>query len=221
MKIIYRKIAFFVIVHLVYYNLCFLLFISEIFYIFIYQLTLILYYSMTFLDTLIRPISEKKERDSKYARIIGAMFLLIPFILILAFYENKFIITRYFVIWDNLIFSYLGLLIFLFAGFITTMSRLQLGRFGGGLLVIEDDHKLITKGLYKHIRHPMYFGALVGSFGMGLVFRSAIVTILSVICYFLIYRGRMDEEERLLIAQFGEEYIVYMKRTKRLIPFFY
>ena len=221
MKIIYRKIAFFVIVHLVYYNLCFLLFISEIFYIFIYQLTLILYYSMTFLDTLIRPISEKKERDSKYARIIGAMFLLIPFILILAFYENKFIITRYFVIWDNLIFSYLGLLIFLFAGFITTMSRLQLGRFGGGLLVIEDDHKLITKGLYKHIRHPMYFGALVGSFGMGLVFRSAIVTILSVICYFLIYRGRMDKEERLLTAQFGEEYIVYMKRTKRLIPFFY
>lgn len=95
LKTFYRKVGFFIIVYLVYYNLCFLLFISEIFEIFIYQLTLILYYSVTFLDTLIRPISDKKESDPKYARIIGLIIILTPFILILAFYENKFIITRY------------------------------------------------------------------------------------------------------------------------------
>lgn len=67
----------------------------------------------------------------------------------------------------------------------------------------------------------MYLGALIGSLGMGLVFRSVIVTIMSVISYFLIYRSRMDEEERLLTAKFGEEFILYMRRTKRLIPLIY
>ena len=125
------------------------------------------------------------------------------------------------VFWDNLIISYVGLILYALAGIIAIVSRLQLGRQGSGFLVIEDEHELVEKGFYRYIRHPLYSAALLGLLGFGLVFRSIIMTVFVLIVYFLVFKHRLEYEERILEEEFAEKYIKYKTRTKRLIPFMY
>ena len=117
--------------------------------------------------------------------------------------------------------SILGIIIFIIGSIVTLGCRIQLGEFGGGRLVIEEEHKLITTGFYKNIRHPMYLGGFIGGFGLFLVFRGLIMSILTMILMILIFKPRMDYEEKILQEEFGEEYKSYMKKTKRLIPYIY
>ncbi|MHA1967226.1 MAG: methyltransferase family protein [Candidatus Hodarchaeales archaeon] len=79
----------------------------------------------------------------------------------------------------------------------------------------------MTNGIYKHIRQPMYLGFLSLFFGYSISFGSVIMTILIVSALFLIFYNRMNIEENLLKSKFGNEYILYMNRTKRILFFDY
>jgi len=149
------------------------------------------------------------------------MFLLSPFLLIAAFYENKLLISTILPFWDNLVVSYIGFVIYLSAGILVIVGRLQLGKFGSGELITEKDHKLYTEGVYRYVRNPMYSGALIAVIGFGLVFRSMITLLFVSIFYFIVFKLRIDEEERLLYEAFGEEFTNYKKNSKKLIPFIY
>ncbi len=219
-KIILEKMIFFLI-FFIYYNICFLVFVIEMYTILIYQIYLILYFILLFLDTMLRPMTEKKEKNDKFSLIILILFVLSPIILILSYFENKIFISVYVPIWNSIFISLFGIIIYIIAGIVLIGSRIQLGRFATGLLVIEDNHKLINTGIYKFIRHPIYLGTLLGVLGFGLIYCAIILTTLCLITYFLVFRQRMIYEEKILENEFGEEYIKYKSQTKRLIPFLY
>ena len=86
---------------------------------------------------------------------------------------------------------------------------------------IKEDHRLIQSGLYKHLRHPAYAGALLAHLGLGLAFSNWFSLGLSSIPFFIAAFYRMHVEERALTEVFGEAYISYSKETKRLIPKLY
>ena len=218
MKPVLRKLIFFVVWYLGYYTLCFLLFAPELFTISIYLVLMVSYYVVSFVDTMIRPFAEKAELSPKYSLILLMVFLVNPFLIVLTVYENINVISKYVEVWDHILISYIGIITFLVGGFITIVSRVQLGMYGSGRLVIEENHKLVSTGIYRYLRHPMYFGGLLGVIGMALGIRSIIMLFVSGIFYFVIFRNRIREEERLLIEEFGESYNTYMKQTKRLIP---
>ncbi len=67
----------------------------------------------------------------------------------------------------------------------------------------------------------MYSGALIAVIGFGLVFRSIITLLIVSIFYFILFKMRIDEEERLLYEVFGEEFTSYKKKSKKLIPYIY
>jgi len=67
----------------------------------------------------------------------------------------------------------------------------------------------------------MYSGALIATIGFCLVFRCIMTLIIMFMYYFLVYRMRIIEEERILTEKFREEFEEYKKRTKKLIPFLY
>jgi len=101
---------------------------------------------------------------------------------------------------------------------IRRIARKTLGKYYSHALRILKDHKLIKHGIYKYIRHPAYLGAILIWLGIPLTLSSAhglILMTLLIPCY--IYRIKI--EEKLLIRKFGEEYINYMKTSKRLIPY--
>jgi protein-S-isoprenylcysteine O-methyltransferase Ste14 len=79
------------------------------------------------------------------------------------------------------------------------------------------EHKLVTGGIYKYIRHPLYtFGsALFVAFGM--MADSWFIAALGILT-FILMAIRTPKEEANLIAKFGDEYREYMKRTGRFLP---
>jgi protein-S-isoprenylcysteine O-methyltransferase Ste14 len=79
------------------------------------------------------------------------------------------------------------------------------------------EHKLVTNGIYKYIRHPLYtFGSsLFMSFGM--IADNWFIALLGVFA-FVMMAIRTPKEEANLIEKFGDEYREYMKHTGRFLP---
>jgi len=120
------------------------------------------------------------------------------------------------------ILSFSAIIITYLVGLIDTYFRpFSLARFGSGVLHIEDDHRLITTGVFGYIRHPVYAGGILGLVGIYMAFRSVVMLVLVSLLYFIVIRHRMLFEEEMLVEEFGDEYREYMERTSRLIPFLY
>jgi len=87
-------------------------------------------------------------------------------------------------------------------------------------VAVQHGHRLVTTGVYRFIRHPSYVGALLAVFGWALVFRGGVGVLLALLMVPPIL-SRIEAEEQLLVAEFGEEYREYQRRTWRLAPFVY
>ncbi|MFX0016669.1 MAG: methyltransferase family protein [Promethearchaeota archaeon] len=215
-----RKIGFPTLWYVVYYNIWFILLSPDI-YSDIGHIAIILMYIVAYIDSFSRPFSEKEEIANKYSLLLMIGFLINPFIFILAYIENQLLIKDYFPIWNNIIVFVIGIIFIIIGGIIQVFSRIQLGKYGSGMLVIEDDHQLVTRGIYRYIRHPIYLGGAMVGFGTELAFRSLIVPLLGIFYSFLLIKPRMDQEEKILSEEFSDEYKSYIKRTRRLLPFIY
>jgi protein-S-isoprenylcysteine O-methyltransferase Ste14 len=79
------------------------------------------------------------------------------------------------------------------------------------------EHKLVTGGIYKYIRHPLYtFGSSM-FIAFGMMADSWFIAALGILT-FILMAIRTPKEEANLIAKFGDEYREYMKRTGRFLP---
>jgi protein-S-isoprenylcysteine O-methyltransferase Ste14 len=84
-------------------------------------------------------------------------------------------------------------------------------------LELNEDHKLITSGPYKQIRHPMYLGIFIYTTGLMLISVDLLVMIFFGFSIWVNYR-RIPEEEQMMIDEFGDEYLEYIKHSGRLLP---
>jgi len=87
-------------------------------------------------------------------------------------------------------------------------------------LEIQEDHKLVTSGPYRLVRHPMYTVHILYFFTWVLVSANLLLLINYLWTVILIF-ARIPKEEQMLLDQFGDEYRAYMKRTGRLLPRFH
>lgn len=114
-----------------------------------------------------------------------------------------------------------GISIFYSGLFIRWSAIRQLGRFFTVIVSISTYHKIKDDGLYTRIRHPGYLGLILEFLGFSFLFNSWYPLPVINIPVFLILLYRITIEEKLLISHFGTEYINYMRRTRRIIPFIY
>ncbi|MFI5455143.1 MAG: methyltransferase family protein [Isosphaerales bacterium] len=84
--------------------------------------------------------------------------------------------------------------------------------------MVQDEHRLVTTGFYSFIRHPSYLGVFLGMAGWFLVFRCGAGFFLALLLVPASIPS-IRKEESMLLAEFGEEYAAYKKRTWRLLPF--
>lgn len=200
-------------------NLGFILFAGEVYVYFPTLIPILLLNAFISIDIVIRPTSVKRDEYKRSIPILS--FLLLPIILFLPYYEYVVILNQilspsiyYWTVITGTVLLFLG-------GILLVNSRIQLGKYGGSRIVIEENHQLITNGVYRFIRHPIYLGFLFMFFGYSLALGSLFMTFVICFVFLLIFKNRIDIEERLLLSEFGEEYADYMRRTKRLFPFLY
>ncbi len=94
----------------------------------------------------------------------------------------------------------------------------DLGRQWSPSLELKDDHRLVTEGIYRRIRHPMYLSLLIFAGGQTLALPNYVAGPAALVAMLVLIAFRLRAEERMMIEAFGDEYKAYRKRTNRLIP---
>ncbi len=123
------------------------------------------------------------------------------------------------------IFIIIGIILLVFGGSLRIISRNTLTKAGFNIvnsykLQTVKNQRLITRGIYSHIRHPLYLGEINRNIGFALLFSSIYgAGIMIFAAIFLLFR--IEIEERMLIGEFGLEYEEYKKKTKKLFPYIY
>ena len=99
-------------------------------------------------------------------------------------------------------------------------GKIDRSRDAETLFGFEKTTKLIDRGIYRYIRHPLYASLIFLAWGIVLKHPTTgllAVTLISTIMLYL--TSRYDEKE--CIAYFGDQYLEYMKRTSMFIPFIF
>lgn len=86
------------------------------------------------------------------------------------------------------------------------------------MLHFEKTTVLVTSGIYRYIRHPIYGSLFFLCWGFFFKYPSLLGAVLAFMSSaFLVATARVEEAES--IRFFGESYRDYMKRSKMLVPF--
>ncbi|MEM9724758.1 MAG: protein-S-isoprenylcysteine O-methyltransferase [Pseudomonadota bacterium] len=99
-------------------------------------------------------------------------------------------------------------------------SHADLGKNWSVTLEVREGHGLITEGVYKYIRHPMYTSLMVVFFAQPFFVQNWIAGVAGPVAFLLLYLVRVGNEEAMMRAQFGAEYDAYCARSGRLLPRF-
>ena len=78
-------------------------------------------------------------------------------------------------------------------------------------------NKLITSGIYKYSRNPMYLGLLMIVISTSILYLNILSITTPFLFYFWINRFQIKREEIFLREKFGKEYLLYMTKTRRWI----
>jgi protein-S-isoprenylcysteine O-methyltransferase Ste14 len=113
-----------------------------------------------------------------------------------------------------------GLALAVFGFFILLVAMGTLRWFHASTLVIREDHQLITHGVYRFTRHPIYLAVILVAIGVPL-YASSMYGLLTMFALIPIFLTRIRIEERLLTDEFGDAYRTYQETTSKLIPFIY
>jgi protein-S-isoprenylcysteine O-methyltransferase Ste14 len=114
----------------------------------------------------------------------------------------------------------LGVALFIAGLGLYLISRLTLGRFYSETVRIMPEHKLITRGPYRIIRHPIYLGEILIFISIPVILGSIFGFVIMLLLIPMILL-RIRIEEKVLHSKFGEEYDEYASRTKKLVPCVY
>ena len=88
-------------------------------------------------------------------------------------------------------------------------------------LRVNQNQELITTGIYRLVRHPGYLSSLVLWLGAVTASGSFLATCSVAVVLIIAYTRRIQVEEKLLSASFGETYKSYQHTSWKLIPYLY
>ncbi len=113
-----------------------------------------------------------------------------------------------------------GLVLFVVGLTTALVAVFTLRRSYASTLVIREDHQLITHGIYRFTRHPVYLGVIIAIIGVP-VYASSLYGLLTMSALIPVFLNRIRIEERMLTDEFGDAYRTYKETTSKLIPFIY
>ena len=115
---------------------------------------------------------------------------------------------------------WIGALLFVIGVWLFWRSHADLGENWSVTLELHKEHKLISSGVYRSIRHPMYASFFAMAFGQLLLLPNWIAGPSALLTVGLLYVVRKPNEESMMLEQFGEEYRRYMNSTGGIFPKF-
>ena len=112
-----------------------------------------------------------------------------------------------------------GIAIGLLACLIMVIAAINLGKNLTPLPCPKDNAELIQTGLYRFVRHPIYFGVLLAALAWLFIFPGVYVLAYAIGLFFL-FDLKASREEIWLVGRFPA-YRAYQAKVKKLIPAIY
>jgi protein-S-isoprenylcysteine O-methyltransferase Ste14 len=116
------------------------------------------------------------------------------------------------------VLAWLGVLVLVSALLLFFHTHRRLGRFWSVTLEIRQNHGLVTDGIYRFVRHPMYSAYFLWALSQALLLPNWIAGPAGLVGFGTLFAFRVRREERMMLAAFGDAYAEYAARTKRIIP---
>jgi protein-S-isoprenylcysteine O-methyltransferase Ste14 len=115
----------------------------------------------------------------------------------------------------------IGALVYIASLWLFRRSHKDLGRQWSASLEIREKHQIVRAGVYRLIRHPMYASFWLWALAQAFLLPNAVAALSGLVAVAILFFARIGFEERMLTEAFGEDYRVYMRETKRIIPGIY
>jgi protein-S-isoprenylcysteine O-methyltransferase Ste14 len=116
------------------------------------------------------------------------------------------------------IFGWIGAVIFVLALYLLYKSHADMGQNFSPELALREEHKLITRGIFSSIRHPMYLAHLVWAVAQIFLLQNWIAGPSFLFTSLPLYLVRIPREEQMMLQTFKEDYEDYKKRSGRMFP---
>jgi protein-S-isoprenylcysteine O-methyltransferase Ste14 len=116
--------------------------------------------------------------------------------------------------------GWLGVALMACALFVFARAHVDLKSNWSPTLEIFDGHTLVTGGIYKYIRHPMYASQWIWVVAQILLLWNWVAGPLDLLFFIPFYILRVRAEEKMMLDTFGDQYREYMKKTGGVIPKF-
>jgi protein-S-isoprenylcysteine O-methyltransferase Ste14 len=97
-------------------------------------------------------------------------------------------------------------------------AHADLGSFWSVTLEVRENHRLVSQGVYRLVRHPMYSALFLYSIGQALAVPNWVAGPSYLVSFGILFAFRMRAEEQMMVDAFGDQYTTYMAKTKRLVP---
>jgi protein-S-isoprenylcysteine O-methyltransferase Ste14 len=114
--------------------------------------------------------------------------------------------------------GWLGVVLLACALVIFARSHMDLKSNWSPSLEIREGHTLVTDGIYRHIRHPMYASQWVWAIAQILLLQNWLAGPAGLIVFVPLYFLRVRAEEKMMLDSFGDPYREYMEHTGAVIP---
>lgn len=120
---------------------------------------------------------------------------------------------------QNVLLQWFGYAVFVIGSSIAIIAAFHLGKNLTPLPKPKDNAEFVQTGLYRWVRHPIYFGVIVLSLGWGLIQQSTLVWLyVLIIAIFFDIKSRKEE---LWLCERFSEYPEYQGRVQKLVPWIY
>ena len=114
--------------------------------------------------------------------------------------------------------GWVGTAVFAGALLLLWRSHADLGRNWSATLKVREGHTLVTAGVYRYMRHPMYSAHWLWAIAQALLIENWLAGLALLVTFLPLCLIRIPREEEMMLESFGEEYRQYMNHTGRLIP---
>jgi protein-S-isoprenylcysteine O-methyltransferase Ste14 len=114
--------------------------------------------------------------------------------------------------------GWLGVALMACALFVFARAHVDLKSNWSPTLEIFEGHTLVTSGIYRYIRHPMYASQWIWVIAQILLLWNWVAGPTDLLFFIPFYILRVRAEEKMMLDTFGDQYHEYMKKTGAVIP---
>jgi len=114
--------------------------------------------------------------------------------------------------------GWIGAVLFAAAIWLLWRSHADLGLNWTPTLGIRAEDTLVTDGVFRYIRHPMYAAHILWGIATALMLPNWIAGYALLLATLVQYLSRVQTEEQMMIEQFGQQYREYRQKTGRIFP---